>query len=178
MARSIPFAPGNVLVEPWLVDRDHSNSYRAWQKMNEPQYPTQAQWEQMKAGGELQTAAAPETVTLSGNRFTKRFPLKQYSVALINVSDPSIVSVQPASQTVRVIERPALSFTHSGLSIDVPGAGLRRVTVFDMHGRCAIGSICGWGNRLRINSGRLLAGAYVLVAEHRNGAWSMPFVVR
>ena len=70
----------------FLVDRDHSNSYRAWLKMGGPAHPDQAQSSDLQKAGELQQVVRDRPLQqLSKDKGTIGLTLPRQSVALVRL---------------------------------------------------------------------------------------------
>ncbi len=67
----------------YLIDEDHSNAYTAWQRMGEPQSPSDAQYAELDAASELQTAADERTVSTPGGSGELSVSLTRQAVALL-----------------------------------------------------------------------------------------------
>jgi xylan 1,4-beta-xylosidase len=80
----IPFAPGELKVRHYLVDRTHSNSYSTWVGMQKPAMPTQAQWVSLRDSAEV--CYYDTAVNATGSSWTVTFPQATYSVALIEIT--------------------------------------------------------------------------------------------
>jgi hypothetical protein len=121
---NIPFSTsGKVAVQTWVVDRTHSNSFRAWQNMGSPTVPSQDQWNQLRAAGDL-TRTDSTVANLTNNTFTKTFLANIYSTTLIALKDPDGA---PVPAETPVAEAPlrrsvALAFSGDGFTVTAPGA--------------------------------------------------------
>lgn len=73
---------GGVNVRHYMLDRTHSNSYRAWVGMGKPGRPSQAQWSTLAGGAELCYYANSTT----GPSWTVTFPEAVYGMSLITLS--------------------------------------------------------------------------------------------
>ncbi len=75
-----------VLVEHYRVDNGHSNSYEVWKKMGEPQTPTDEQYAQLEAAGQLQLLGSPEWRDAGEGKLAISFALPRQGVSLLKVS--------------------------------------------------------------------------------------------
>ena len=55
----LPQAATKVLIEHFRIDRTHSNSFTAWQKMGSPQQPSDEQYKELEQAGQLQLLGSP-----------------------------------------------------------------------------------------------------------------------
>ncbi|HEY7307139.1 MAG TPA: beta-xylosidase [Bryobacteraceae bacterium] len=82
----IPPTAGRVLLEHYRIDRDHSNSYTAWQKMRSPQHPTSGEYAKLEAAGQLQMLASPRWVTVRNGALNQHFSLERQGLSLLRLS--------------------------------------------------------------------------------------------
>jgi xylan 1,4-beta-xylosidase len=75
-----------MLLEHWTVDREHSNSYTAWQTMGAPQNPSAMEYGRLKAAGQLQLRESPRWVTAEGNAVEIAFPQPVQGLSLIDLT--------------------------------------------------------------------------------------------
>jgi xylan 1,4-beta-xylosidase len=75
-----------VLVETFRVDATHSNSFTAWQNMDNPQQPTAAQYRQLAEAGQLQLDGSPAWRELDLDRFQLALDLPRQGLALVRIS--------------------------------------------------------------------------------------------
>jgi xylan 1,4-beta-xylosidase len=75
-----------MLAELWGVDHDHSNAYTAWQNMGSPQKPPAAQFEHLKAAGQLQSLHSPRWIAAEGGSVEFTFDQPAQGVSLLNLS--------------------------------------------------------------------------------------------
>ncbi|MBI2685622.1 MAG: beta-xylosidase [Acidobacteria bacterium] len=75
-----------VLVRHYRIDKEHSNSYAAWQAMGSPQQPAAEQYRKLEQAGQLQTLGSPEWVAVKGGAVDLAFPLPRQAVSLVQVS--------------------------------------------------------------------------------------------
>jgi hypothetical protein len=96
---NIPFAPGTIRVEHFVIDRTRSNSHTTWVGMGKPSRPNQSQWAELKIASELAYQDPVATVNLTGSSFNKTFSQYTYSVGLIVLSAAGGSSTNPPGQT-------------------------------------------------------------------------------
>jgi len=82
----LPTAAGRVLVEHYRIDDSHSNAYTAWQQMGSPQKPTDAQYSQLEAAGQLQLLRSPEWMAAKDGKLEVAFSLPRQGISLVRVS--------------------------------------------------------------------------------------------
>jgi xylan 1,4-beta-xylosidase len=78
-------AAGEVLVEHYRIDNDHSNAYTVWQQMGSPQKPTAEQYGRLEAAGQLQLLHSPEWLPVKDGKLEMAFPVPCQSVSLLTV---------------------------------------------------------------------------------------------
>lgn len=84
--RGLPSNAQRVLVEEYRIDQNHSNAYAVWKSIGAPQNPTDEQWRQLKAAGQLQLFGSPRWVTVSAGKIELDLEQPLESVSLIRVS--------------------------------------------------------------------------------------------
>ena len=82
----LPHGVSRMLLEHWTVDREHSNSYTAWQTMGAPQNPSAMEYGRLKAAGQLQLRESPRWVTAEGNAVEIAFPQPVQGLSLIDLT--------------------------------------------------------------------------------------------
>jgi xylan 1,4-beta-xylosidase len=82
----IPTAAARVLLEHYRIDRDHSNSYTAWQQMGSPQHPAPQQYAELESAGQLQTLESPRWITVKQDAVSLHFSLPGDAVSLLCLS--------------------------------------------------------------------------------------------
>jgi xylan 1,4-beta-xylosidase len=73
---------GPVKVTQYRIDRDHSNSFAAWNKMGSPQQPTSNQYAQLEKAGQLESMDTPQTLALRDGKATFPVTLPRQAVSL------------------------------------------------------------------------------------------------
>ena len=79
----LPQHAGKARLQQFLIDKDHSNAFSAWQRMGSPQQPTRDQYAQLERAGQLTTMGAPETIQVKENAATVRLKLPRQAVSLL-----------------------------------------------------------------------------------------------
>lgn len=77
---------GRVLLQHYRVDRDHSNAYTLWKKMESPPYPTSRQYAELEKAGQLEMLEAPEWIDTKGGRVAITMELPRQGVSLLKFS--------------------------------------------------------------------------------------------
>ena len=78
-------AAGNVLVEHYRIDNEHSNAYTVWQQMGSPQKPTAEQTAQLESAGQLQLLRSPEWLPVKDGKLGLAFAMPRQSVSLLTI---------------------------------------------------------------------------------------------
>ena len=86
IVKGLPKDIPKMLLEHWRVDRDRSNAYTAWQGMGSPQNPSPAQYEQLKAAGQLQLLESPQWVPSNEGTIEIRFAEPAEGLSLLDLS--------------------------------------------------------------------------------------------
>ncbi|HUE41974.1 MAG TPA: hypothetical protein VMP12_00355, partial [Candidatus Sulfotelmatobacter sp.] len=79
-------ATKRVLTEHFRIDATHSNAFAAWKAMGSPPQPSDMQYRELEAAGQLQLASSPEWKTTASDGLTLRFDLPRQSISLIKVT--------------------------------------------------------------------------------------------
>jgi xylan 1,4-beta-xylosidase len=83
----VPPGPAKrVLIEHFRIDATHSNAFEAWKTMGSPQQPTEKQFRELEAVGQLQLLSSPEWATEQNGGFTLRFDLPRQAISLARVT--------------------------------------------------------------------------------------------
>ena len=94
--KEMPIAPveltfGNipvnkVLMHHYRVDKNHSNSYQAWQDMGSPQNPTQEQISELEEAGQLKLITSPTWINVEEGKAQIEFDLPSQGVSLVRLT--------------------------------------------------------------------------------------------
>jgi xylan 1,4-beta-xylosidase len=79
----LPERTGEVRLQHYRIDRDHSNAFTAWQGMGSPQKPTPEQYAQLEKAGRLTLLSEPETLKVADARVALRLNLPRQAVSLL-----------------------------------------------------------------------------------------------
>jgi xylan 1,4-beta-xylosidase len=82
----LPQTSKRVLVETFRVDASHSNSFTAWQHMDNPQQPTVDQYRKLEAAGQLQLDGSPRWENLDNDGLHAELGLPRQGLALVRIS--------------------------------------------------------------------------------------------
>ena len=80
---NLPLESGESMVDTYLVDDDHSNSYTTWLNMGSPQNPTPDQCEKLEESSLLEKVSADHTVKISKGKASIVLTLKRQGVTLL-----------------------------------------------------------------------------------------------
>ena len=83
---NLPIANGEVRIEHFRVDEDHSNGFTAWKRMGSPQAPNPVQYAALEQAGRLALIATPGRVPVSRGRGALSFRLPRQAVSLLRFS--------------------------------------------------------------------------------------------
>jgi xylan 1,4-beta-xylosidase len=76
-----------VLLEQYMIDSSHSNSYEAWKQMGSPQTVTQQQYTVLEKSGQLAMMRSPEWLTTSPDKnITVKLVLPAQGVCLLKLT--------------------------------------------------------------------------------------------
>jgi xylan 1,4-beta-xylosidase len=84
--KGIPAGVHRVLLEQFRIDETHSNAYTAFLAMGSPQHPTDEQYAQLKAAGQLQTLGSPQWLDVRDGKVEIGAGLPLESVALMRIT--------------------------------------------------------------------------------------------
>jgi xylan 1,4-beta-xylosidase len=74
-----------VLLQQFRIDDTHSNAYTAWLAMGSPQHPTDEQYAQLKAAGQLETLGSPQWLDVHDGKVGIIASLPLESVSLMRL---------------------------------------------------------------------------------------------
>lgn len=83
--KEIPDGVRRVLLEQFRIDDTHSNAYTAWLAMGSPQHPTDEQYAQLKAAGQLETLGSPQWLDVHDGKVGIIASLPLESVSLMRL---------------------------------------------------------------------------------------------
>jgi xylan 1,4-beta-xylosidase len=76
---------GQVQVQHYRIDKEHSNAYEVWKAMGSPQQPTPEQYAKLEASGHLQLLTSPVWKSAKNGVLTLEFELPRHGVSLVRV---------------------------------------------------------------------------------------------
>lgn len=85
----LPVSSGEVRLQHFRIDADHSNAFTVWQKMGSPQQPTAEQYAALEKAGQLTELNAPETVRVENGQVLLRLMLPRQAVSLLVLQWPA-----------------------------------------------------------------------------------------
>ncbi len=81
----VPLGVKKVLLVHYRIDETHSNAFTAWKKMGSPQAPTEEQYAQLKAAGQLQLLSSPEWIEVTDGKVDVEIALPRQAVSLLRL---------------------------------------------------------------------------------------------
>jgi len=82
----LPQGAEKVLVEHYRIDRTHSNSFTAWQRMGSPQQPSAEQYKELEQAGQLQLLESPSWMSVRDGALDLKVSLPGQALSLIRIS--------------------------------------------------------------------------------------------
>ena len=82
---NLPPRAGDLHIQQWRIDEDHSNAYTAWQRMGSPQQPTAEQVARLEKAGQLAEVVEPIVSTDEGSTVFLDFQLPRQAVSLLQL---------------------------------------------------------------------------------------------
>ncbi len=86
IVRGLPQGVSRMLLEHWRVDHDHSNAYTDWQSMGSPQELSAAQYQRLKAAGQIGLLESPRWVAVQGDAVELVFTEPAQGVSLLDLT--------------------------------------------------------------------------------------------
>jgi hypothetical protein len=170
---NIPWAPGPVRAEQFLLDATHSNTSYPWTQAGSPASPSNAVWDQMKAASALQHYDSVTTQTLTAKTFTKTFPLNYFGMTLLTLTNPSASAIKKPVNAAKPASQAALSADIRGdkLTFTAPERGLYTIGLYSTSGRKIFESVNYYTGTAAITLQKIPAGVYILQCS--NPAYSL-----
>ena len=75
----------SVLVEEYVIDKEHSNSYEVWKKMGSPEKPTEEQIASLEKAGKLTMSGRPLKLAVNAGKLPFRMELQRQAVSLLKI---------------------------------------------------------------------------------------------
>jgi xylan 1,4-beta-xylosidase len=172
---SVPFAPGKIRAEHWVVDYSHSNAYRPWVAMGKPPKPTATQWAQLKQAAMLTHFDSVATPTLTGKSWTKIFTHNYYSVGLIILTGGNVPAVSPAS--IPVFQSINVTVNGKNARFIMPFTGAYQVRLFTTGGRKVMETQASGQGKNAFSFRKIPAGTYILQCATATKTMGMPVFV-
>lgn len=82
----LPLANGELKLQLFVIDEDHSNSFTVWKRLGSPQEPSAEQYAQIEKAGRLARIDAPETVRVENGKAAVKFKLARQAVSLLQLT--------------------------------------------------------------------------------------------
>jgi xylan 1,4-beta-xylosidase len=79
----VPFSNGEVGVQQFQIDTDHSNSFTAWKNMDSPEKPTAEQYAELEKAGQLAAISGVKNIDLKDGKATMKIQLPRQAVSLV-----------------------------------------------------------------------------------------------
>jgi xylan 1,4-beta-xylosidase len=79
----LPPASRGAKCRHFRIDDDHSNAFRAWQRMGSPQQPEPGQYRRLEEAGQLATVPEPQNAAVRDGNITARMNLPRQAVSLL-----------------------------------------------------------------------------------------------
>jgi len=79
----LPLAAGNARLTHYRIDATHSNAFTVWQNLGSPTAPTDAQYAQLVAAGQLAALGDPTVVPVANGAAMLKFALPRQAVSLL-----------------------------------------------------------------------------------------------
>jgi xylan 1,4-beta-xylosidase len=161
---NIPWAPGKVHVEDFLVDTTHSNTYTQWVSQNKPAVPSNAQWDALRAASNLAHYDSVTTTTLTGTTFTKAFSQHYYSVMLVILSNPNGASVRRSAAAAQGAASVTLhaEIRDGRMMLTLPENDRYTVRLFSTSGRTIVTARTSGAGTVEISVPKIPAGIYMV----------------
>jgi xylan 1,4-beta-xylosidase len=74
---------GQVKIQQFRIDADHSNSYEAWKQMGEPMQPSPEQYAKLESAGKLAQLDQPDSLSVQGGQAKINLDLPRQAVSLL-----------------------------------------------------------------------------------------------
>jgi xylan 1,4-beta-xylosidase len=171
---NIPWAPGPVHVEDFLIDTTHSNTFTKWVGLGKPAVPTNAQWDSLRKVSYLAHYDSVTTTTLTGTTFTKAYLQHYFSVMLMVLSNPNATAVKRQSYW----EKNAVSSTlraeirKGKMMLVLPENDRYTVTLLSESGRTVATAKTSGSGMVDISMPKIPAGAYIVQCSGTRRSYS------
>ena len=77
---------GQVQVQHYRIDKEHSNAYEVWKQMGSPQQPTPEQYAKLESSGQLQLLTSPTWKRAKDGILSLDFDLPRHGVSLVRLT--------------------------------------------------------------------------------------------
>lgn len=82
----LPAGTRPVTILHYRIDRDHSNSFTAWQAMGSPQHPNAEQYADLERAGQLQMLSPPDSARPVKGKVRVQFALPRQALSLVRIT--------------------------------------------------------------------------------------------
>jgi hypothetical protein len=133
----VPWAPGRVQIQNFLVDTTHSNTYTKWVSMGRPANPNSASaWDELKAAVNLYNTVTTQELATATSPVTLTFAMNYFSVSLFVLTNPDVSAIQPADAARRAFPAAINADTCDGkLVMHFAESGVYSVRLFSTDGK-------------------------------------------
>jgi xylan 1,4-beta-xylosidase len=171
---NIPWAPGQVHVEDFLVDTTHSNTHTKWVTLGKPAVPSNAQWDSLRNVSNLAHFDSATTTTLTGTTFTKAYSQHYFSVMLIILTNPNATPVKRQSYWEKNAATGTLHAEIRGgkMSLTLPQFDRYAVTLLSASGRTIATAKTSGSGTVDIAMPKIPAGIYVVQCAGQRRSYS------
>jgi xylan 1,4-beta-xylosidase len=81
----LPIARGEIRLQHFRIDDEHSNAYSTWKQMGSPQNPNPDQYAALESAGQLAALGPPKTLKVENGTLRLEFTLPRQAVSLLEL---------------------------------------------------------------------------------------------
>jgi xylan 1,4-beta-xylosidase len=81
----LPASAHRLLLHHYRIDNEHSNAYTLWQKLGNPEHPSEAEYRELEAAGQLQTLSSPRWIDARSGGAELEFSLPLQAISLVEL---------------------------------------------------------------------------------------------
>jgi xylan 1,4-beta-xylosidase len=176
---NIPWAPGAVKIDCYLVDTTHSNTYTRWVTLAKPAAPTHVQWDSIRAAATLYDTVMTRSLATATTPLTLAFSQHYYSVMLLVLSNPSAVSVKHQSEaTLNAAPTAMRAVIHgSRMMLTLPENDRYTVRLLSASGRTIVEARTSGSGTAGISLPKIPAGVYTVHCTGMHRCYAAQVVV-
>jgi xylan 1,4-beta-xylosidase len=176
--QNIPHTPAEFKVEHFVVDIEHSNSYRVWRDNGSPSSPSASLWTSMKEAAQLAYLKPPSTVNLSDGTYATDFDLHTYGTSLIVLTNLSTPIVYPGAALSNSLDvQPSFRVSGRTLVIEVPYGGSYTARLVGADGRILAALSGGRPGKHEVALDRVANKLCILRVQSHDRSFAKPVVV-